>query len=150
MNNNAEIEKNIKFENKLLEKLFQNIKRRNYYLDIAKDRRKDFMRDDLIFKIEDFFLRNNSLQYLYTENHEIPLLNVEKKHESWRTMEYYELSQIVYDLLEGRIEIFMDTNVNKDQYIDDNYAESAEDKIEFFLHSSEIVRKEIDSVKNFL
>jgi len=134
------------YERPLLRKLFNQIKKRNYYADETEDFRAHLMKGDLTYIIEDFFLRNNNIQYTYTENHEMPLLDEDKMQEERDSLKYYDLSQSVYGNLQPEIEIFIDVNMSKELYLDTDYDDSK--KTNIFLHSAEIVRKEIEVIKD--
>lgn len=47
------------------------------------------MKGDLIDILEDFFLRNNNIQYTYTENHEMPLLDEKQMQEERDSLNSY-------------------------------------------------------------
>lgn len=77
------------YEWPLSRKLFNQIKKRNYYVDETEDFRKLLMKGDLIDILEDFFLRNNNIQYTYTENHEMPLLDEKQMQEERDSLNSY-------------------------------------------------------------
>ena len=129
----------------LLKKIFQFIQKRNYYLDEDKCDRKNMLEGETIYNIEKFFIDYYNTEYIYTKNSELPVSDKKQKDLDYTNMKYYIDACEWYQKLESEINLFLQINIEKDKYscIDCTLDEHRD----IFLHSIEIVKKEIESIK---
>lgn len=133
------------YKKPLLKKLFRHIKQSNYYLDHQTD--VDIrMQLDLIDVIENYFLKNDNLEYIYTVNSAIPLLETKKIKNKKNNLEYYQRSHKVYFELQPELQKFIYLNSNKKLHQDTAYDHNQ--KMDFFLHSADLVLDEIQILKD--
>ncbi len=135
----------IEIKEPILKRIFTQIKKRNYYIDEDDNGRDYAIKIEAVHIIEEFFIRHSNIEYTYTTNHELPHSNPKKKDSDYKRMKYYNLACEYYQVLTGDIDIFFDIHYNNDKYYSTDNNPNTKKNI--FLHSKDIVRKEIEYIK---
>ncbi len=131
----------------LLRKIYPRIKEiQKRYKHESEDVILMMIKNDLIFFIEDFLIRNNNIEYIYTKNFNIPVSSKEDKYKSWSNREYFKLAIDIRDNLEEHIKKFIEINSSKEKYKDTNYTD--EEKSTFMLNSVYIVSEEAQKIQD--
>jgi len=102
--------------------------------------------ESMISQIEEFYIRNENVQYLYTPEGDIPISIESQKENSRKTREFYTLAVATYEKLEEDLKSFLYNQEFKEEYRDVNYSD--DEKKEFLINSMTIVRRELEVVKD--
>jgi len=135
----------INIKEPLLRKIFKHIRERNYYIDEDAEFKEYMLQEESRHIIEEFFIRHANLEYAYTENHELPVSDPNKKLADYNSMKYFDLAGQFYKTLATEINLFLDIAKDNEKYYSD--PKDIDKSRNIFLHSIEMVRKEIESIK---
>ena len=135
----------IDIKESLLKKIFQHIIARNYYIDENTELKVYMLQEESRHIIEEFFIRHANLEYVYTKNHELPVSDPNNKLADYNSMKYFDLAGQFYQTLATEINLFFKINKEKEKYYSE--PKDIDKNRNIFLHSIEIVRKEIESIK---